>query len=99
MKIKNNQHIEYRLKPEKLIKYKEDEETPKHLTKIKKTKMYEYYKCDYCGEEIKITKKWEDRKGGIAIFPTTLTKYHEPLQLVLCNKCLNKAKAEFEEVS
>lgn len=82
-------------------KYKEySNETAKHLTtkeKIKKEKLYRYYNCDYCNEEIKITSKIDKQLGGVVILPRSLTK-REPIKLCLCNKCLNPVIAEFEEV-
>lgn len=67
------------------------------LVNYKKEKLYKYYKCDYCGEEIKILKKTQEMTGGIAIIPHTVTKRGE-LKLALCNKCLKPALKEFEEV-
>lgn len=61
------------------------EEIIKH-TKIKKEnhdsfiiatkteKLYDYYECDYCKNEIRLDKKQNERTGGIVIFPHTLTK-------------------------
>lgn len=68
-----------------------------HLIKVKTEKLYKYYKCDYCGNEIKIEKKKQDMNGGIVILPHTLTKRGE-LKLALCNKCLNPVLKKFEEV-
>ena len=65
--------------------------------KIKKEKLYRYYTCDYCNEEIKITPKIDEQLGGIVILPRSLTK-RDPIKLCLCNKCLNPVIAEFEEV-
>ncbi len=98
MKIKNNVYLQHREKLEKHTKYEESNNTAKHLTKAKAKKLYDYYKCDYCGDEIKITKKWEDKTGGIIILPETLT-HKTPLKLALCTKCLKKVLKEFEEVN
>lgn len=68
-----------------------------HLVNYKKEKLYEYYKCDYCGEEIKILEKKQEMTGGVATIPHTVTKRGE-LKLALCNKCLKPALKEFEEV-
>ena len=68
-----------------------------HLIKIKREKLYKYYKCDYCGDEIKIINKKQEMTGGIVVLPYTLTKRGE-LKLVICNKCLNPLLKEFEEV-
>jgi len=61
-----------------------------NIINYKKEKLYRYYKCDYCGAEIRITDKKQDMTGGIAIIPHTITKRGE-LKLVLCNKCLKPA--------
>ena len=80
--------------------YEKVEKKPEgsHLVKHKKEVLYKYYKCDYCGDEIKIVKKRQDMTGGIVIMPSTLTKRIEETKLVLCNKCLKPALKEFEEV-
>ena len=39
-----------------------------------KEKLYNYYKCDYCGDEIIITKKRHDMTGGIAIIGWEIMK-------------------------
>lgn len=67
-----------------------------NIVKTKRTKLYEYYRCDYCGDEIRLDKKQHKRSGGIVAFPHTLTKKGE-ITLALCNKCLNKAIKEFKE--
>lgn len=61
----------------------------------KKTKMYNYYLCDYCGDKIRLDVKKAERSGGIAIIPHSLTKCGE-IKLALCNKCLNKIIKQFE---
>ena len=101
-KIKRN--YDSYLNREKIViqtKYKViSDETANHLTskeKIKKEKLYRYYTCDYCNEEIKITPKIDEQLGGIVILPRSLTK-RDPIKLCLCNKCLNPVIAEFEEV-
>lgn len=63
--------------------------------KSKKQKEYDYYKCDYCGAEIKITEKRQEMTGGIAIIPHTVTGRGD-IKLALCNKCLNPILKEFE---
>lgn len=68
-----------------------------HLVNYKKVKLYDYYLCDYCGEEIKILEKKQEMTGGTATIPHTVTKRGE-LKLALCNKCLRPALKEFEEV-
>lgn len=67
------------------------------VIKAKTKKDYEYYKCDYCGAEIKILEKRQDMTGGIATIPHTVTRRGE-IKLALCNKCLKLALKEFEEV-
>lgn len=97
MKIANNTHFyKTREKPEKQSKY-ERQTGARHLTKEKTKKLYDYYICDYCKEEIKVTKKWEDKTGGVVKLPKTLTGLDYEICLVLCNKCLNHVINEFEE--
>lgn len=80
--------------PKYIKEYKENNES--NVVSTKRTKLYEYYKCDYCKDEIKLNKKRYERSGGIVIFPHSLTKCGK-LELVLCNKCLNKAINEFKK--
>lgn len=61
----------------------------------KKKKEYDYYRCDYCGDEIKIKKDRQKMTGGIATIPHTVTRRSD-LTLALCNKCLNPVLKEFE---
>ncbi len=68
----------------------------KHLIKYKNEKDYDYYKCDYCGEEIKILKKRQEMTGGIAIIPYTVTR-RDNIKLALCNKCLKPVLNIFEK--
>lgn len=65
-----------------------------NIVKTKKIKLYKYYKCDYCKDEIRLDKKLYERSGGIVNIPHSITKCGT-LQLALCNKCLNKVLAEF----
>lgn len=67
------------------------------IVKYKKEKLYDYYECDYCGQEIKILEKRQEMTGGIVTIPLSITKKRE-LKLVLCNKCLKPLLKEFEEV-
>ena len=83
-----------RKKVEKQIKYKENEGKC-NVFNAKKEKLYEFYKCDYCGKEIKITEKFENRTGGLVTFPLSLTM-KGTLNLAVHNCCLNPAKREFE---
>lgn len=68
-----------------------------HVVKTEKKKLYKYYKCDYCSDEIRLDKKKHERSGGIVTLPYTLTKKRK-LTLVLCNKCLNKTVKEFKDL-
>ena len=83
-----------REKIEKLVKYKEPE-SRFFTVKSEKEKLYDYYKCDYCGEDIKINKKWEQKEGGIVEFKASLTKT-VAIKLALHNRCLKLAMKEFE---
>lgn len=57
---------------------------------------YEYYNCDYCGDEIKILKKTSEMTGNTVILPASLTKIRA-IEVALCNKCLKPVIAEFEK--
>lgn len=46
----------------------------RHLIKYKDEKDYDYYICDYCGDEIKILKKRIEMAGGVVVLPHSLTK-------------------------
>lgn len=98
MKIRGNFNIENREKPQIFTKYEEDTDVLSHLTKVKKKKLYNYYLCDYCGNEIKIKTKGEEKTGGTITLSETLTK-RKRIKIVCCNKCLAKVIREFEEVS
>lgn len=95
-KIKGNRRLIDRERPEKITKYKIMEQGAAHLTKVQKKKEYDCYICDYCGEEIKIINKWEDKTGGIITLPKSLTGMFR-YKLALCNKCVKLAIKEFEE--
>lgn len=92
-----------RSKPTKNIKYKA-QESPNHLTRVKKTIDYYYYICDYCGSEIKILNSKLNgaaankiASGGTVILPTSMTKTKKSVTLALCNKCLNPVLQEFKQ--
>ena len=72
------------------------ENTKSNLVKGKIIKKYEYWKCDYCSDEIRLDRKQHERSGGVVNLPHTLTKSGK-LKLVLCNKCLNSVIKEFLE--
>lgn len=80
----------------KYTKYKPKPKEGRHLVKYKEEKDYNYYKCDYCNEEIKILDKKYEMTGGIVTFPDSLTRKGQ-LKLVLCNKCLKPVLKEFED--
>lgn len=98
MKIVNRlSFFKSRGKPTKNIKYEQKNGLGNHLTKKEKPKkLYEYYVCDYCGEEIKIESKWENKTGGICKIPQTLSNIDTVLYLALCNKCVIPVEKEFE---
>lgn len=68
----------------------------KHLIKYKDEKDYDYYKCDYCGSEIRILKQKYKMAGGIVTLSRLITKKSE-IQLALCNKCLKPVLKIFEK--
>jgi len=68
----------------------------KHLIRYKDEKEYDYYKCDYCGSEIKILNQKNKMTGGIVTLSRLVTKKSE-MQLALCNKCLKPVLKIFEE--
>lgn len=67
-----------------------------NTTKNQKIKKYDYYICDYCGQEIVIEEKWENSNGGICELPKTITK-GKTIILALHNRCINKAIQELKE--
>lgn len=91
----NIQELKYRKEPVKrteiLIKNKGN-----NVVNSEKTKMYDYYICDYCGNKIRLDIKKTERSGGLATIPHSLTKCGE-LKLALCNKCLKPALKIFEK--
>ncbi len=95
-KIKNRiDDLQSRTKVPKYEKFETKYKTS-NVVRTERKKLYDYYKCDYCGCEIRLDKKPCERSGGLVDFPQTLTKRGK-LTLVLCNKCLNKAINEFIE--
>lgn len=68
----------------------------KHLIKYKDERDYDYYKCDYCGAEIKILNQKNKMTGGIVTLSRLVTKKNE-MQLALCNKCLKPVLKIFEK--
>lgn len=67
-----------------------------NVVNTEKKKLYKYYKCDYCNDEIRLDKKQHERSGGIVSIPHSITKCGK-LELVLCNKCLKDVIKEFKE--
>lgn len=67
-----------------------------HLVNHKVEKEYDYYKCDYCGDEIRILKKSREMTGGVVTIPHTVTR-RGAINLALCNKCLKPLLKEFEK--
>ena len=59
-------------------KYRQEEKS--NVCQHKKIKLYDYYKCDYCGEEIRIEKNRIHQSGGII--------FYKNKELALHNKCL-----------
>ncbi|MCI8700033.1 MAG: hypothetical protein HFJ47_01665 [Clostridia bacterium] len=92
---------------EQINKFKNRDKIPKYTREIKeeiksnilKAKIigrYQYILCDYCGDEIRLDIKREDRTGGTHTFQHSFTKCGK-IELALCNKCLKKVIKEFEE--
>ncbi len=78
------------------VKMKEKPKEARHLIRYKAEKDYKYYKCDYCGEEIKIMDNRQEMTGGIDVLPSTLTKTKE-IKVALHNKCLKLLLKELEK--
>ena len=91
----NFENLCYREKVPLYTKLKPKPTEGRHLIRYKDEKDYDYYICDYCGDEIKILKKKIEMTGGIAIIPHTITRRGE-LKLALCSKCLKPALKELE---
>lgn len=89
--------IQDRGEPVKNEKIEDKKESSTHLTgKGKVKKLYDYYTCDYCGEEIPILKEHYKQCGGIIEFKDSITGCGK-VKLALCNKCLKPALKEMEE--
>lgn len=81
-----------------IVKHKKlkKENQNSNIVATRATKMYEYYKCDYCEDEIRLDVKQSERSGGIITIPKTIVKRGK-LKLVLCNKCLKPVLREFQD--
>lgn len=79
----------------KYVKYKQ-KPAGSHLVNYKAEKDYEYYKCDYCGQEIVIKTKRENQDGGIAVLPNSLTN-RGAIKVALHNRCLNPLLSQIEK--
>lgn len=91
-------YVYKRGKPTKFTKFKEIDDKGKHLVKIKRQKDYDYYVCDYCGQEIRIKSDKTEMIGGTHEFSTLVTGIGNGiLYLALCNKCLNPTLKAIEE--
>ena len=73
-KIRNR--LESLQEREKIAKYQKElkENESSNITKTIRKKLYKYYKCDYCEDEIRLDTKQDERSGGLVTFPHTLTK-------------------------
>lgn len=91
----NINELKWRDKPVKYIKLNENK-NKSTIVNSKKEKMYEYYKCDYCRDEIRLDLKPYERSGGIVNLPHSLTKCGQ-VTVALCNKCIRKVQKELEE--
>lgn len=94
--MKNLEKLYYREKVPIYTKLKPKPTEGRYLIKYKDEKDYDYYICDYCGDEIKILKKRIEMAGGVVVLPHSLTKRGE-VKVVLCNKCINPVLKELEE--
>lgn len=61
----------------------------------KKSVEYKYMKCDYCGDEIKLVGKKEERTGGTMKLSYIIT-HCETVEIAACNKCVKPILQEFE---
>ena len=96
--IKNRlTELENRGAPAVFVKIiKDDDGIGSHLVNKSIKNRYKYYKCDYCGEEIKLEKDWTKQSGGTFELPHSMTKRGKII-IALHNKCFKKAIKEFEE--
>lgn len=90
-------NLKYREEPQKYTQMLIKNENS-NVVKSERTKLYDYYVCDYCKDKIRLDIKKNERSGGIATIPHSLTKCGE-LKLALCNKCLIPTIQEIERVT
>lgn len=90
--------INYLSERTEIIKHKKFKPKPEctHLVKYKPELDYEYYICDYCGQEIRVENKWENKTGGITQLPNSITNRGK-IKIAIHNKCLKPLLKEFEE--
>lgn len=88
--------LKYRKEPPKYTQMLVKNQTS-NVVNSEKTKLFDYYVCDYCSDKIRLDVKKTERSGGIATIPHTLTRCGE-LKLALCNKCIKKAIEELEKI-
>lgn len=93
--IKNLNEIKNRKEVPIYHKYKYFNEKS-NVVNNEKEKIYDYYLCDYCGEEIKILKKESEMDGGKIVFKNIIT-HQGNIEMVLHNKCLKPVLKLFEE--
>lgn len=84
----NERTLKQRANPEVHIKYEPKDQLGSHLVKNPSKKMYEYYKCDYCGGEIELKESSIEQTGGTIEF--------RGMKLALHNKCLKNMLKEYE---
>lgn len=90
-------NLKYRKEPQKYTQMLVKNQSS-NVVNSEKTKLYDYYVCDYCKNQIRLDVKKTERSGGIAIIPHSLTKCGE-LRLALHNKCLIPIIQEIERVT
>lgn len=90
--------INYLSERTEIIKHKKFKPKPEctHLVKYKPELDYEYYICDYCGQEIRVENKWENKTGGITELQNSITNRGK-VKIAVHNKCLNPLLKKIEE--
>lgn len=91
-------NIQDRVEITKHVKYKIINKENMTGTIKKQEKDYEFNLCDYCLEEIKITKKKDERDGGVIELKTHITGLNRPIKLALHTRCLNPVLNEFKKI-